>query len=59
VDIFASLVSKYGNLPGRHTGIPEILEIPSVTRNAGVLRSGNYSSGQPYLRGGGEPYTEM
>jgi hypothetical protein len=30
-----------------------ILEIPAVTRNSRVLRSGNPTSGQPYLRGGG------
>jgi hypothetical protein len=35
-------------LPRRNTIIWEILEIPAVTRNSGVLRSGNSTSGQPY-----------
>jgi hypothetical protein len=52
------LVGNHRNLPGRNTGIPEILEIPAVTRNSGVLRSGNSTSGKPYFKGGGGPKVE-
>jgi hypothetical protein len=48
-----------GSLLGLNTAIPEILEIPAVARNSGVLRSGNSTSGEPYLRGGGEPKADM
>jgi hypothetical protein len=46
------LDGKCGKLPGRNTGIPEMLEIPAVTQNSGVLRSENSTSGQANLRGG-------
>ena len=37
----AGLVVNYGAFADRNTGIPEILVIPTGTRNSGVLRSGN------------------
>jgi hypothetical protein len=49
-----ALVENYGNFPGRNTGIPEFLEIPAVTWKWKALRSRNFTSGQPNLRGGGD-----
>jgi len=43
------LVAYYDISSSRNTGIPEILEIPAVTRNSGVLRSGCFREQQAPL----------